>query len=238
MPGNHRDFKYLAPEMVDRVRVVRVDLPGFGPSPPGGLEVDELAGAVLGLIDGLGLPRPILAGHSYGGVIITAAADLAPTAVGGLGLICSPGLRIHRSMRRLPRRAIGRLLDSPLRPYVAPALVNAMHRFGFSRRLRDDEHVRCFDVIARYEPSVHRTRLVRIAHPTLQAWCRDDPLIEAEVSNELDAHLSQRLAPNDHVALGFDTGGHNPQKAHAKALGKALADFALHHAGEAPACAS
>lgn len=231
MPGNHRDFKYLAPEMVDRGRVIRVDLPGFGESPRGGLEVDELARALLGLIEGLGLRRPVLAGHSYGGVIIAAAADLAPARIGGLGLICSPGLRLHRGMRRLPRRAVGRVLDSPLRRYVAPALVDAMHRAGFSRRLRDDEHVRCFDVIARYDPSVHRARLLRTVHPTLQAWCRDDPLIEAEVSTELDAHLRERLAPDQHVALGFDTGGHNPQKVHAKALGAAMVEFARNHAG-------
>lgn len=224
MPGNQRDFKYLAPAMSDRVRVLRVDLPGFGESPVGGLEVDDLARALLGLLEALDLDRPLLAGHSYGGVISTAAADLAPRMVGGLGLICSPALRIHRGMRRIPRVAVGRVLDSPLRPYVSPPLVRVMHRMGFSRRLRDDEHVRCFDVIARYRPEVHRARLKRTVHPTLQVWCEDDPLVEAEVSRELDAHLRRHLAR--HVALSFASGGHNPQKEHARELGAALADFA------------
>ncbi len=224
MPGNQRDFKYLAPAMSKRVRVLRVDLPGFGASPPGGLEVDDLAGSLLGLVEALDLRQPLLAGHSYGGVVITAAADLAPRMVGGLGLICSPALRIHRGMRRLPRVTLGRVLDSRLRPYVSPPLVRAMHRMGFSRRLRDDEHVRCFDVIARYRPAVHRARLLRTVHPTLQVWCQDDPLIEVEVSRELDAHLRRHLT--QHVALEFANGGHNPQKDHAEVLGMALADFA------------
>lgn len=234
MPGNVRDFKYLAPEMVGPLRTICVDLPGFGTTPPNGLEVDDLARALLRLVAALELRRPILAGHSYGGIVATAAADLDAAAVGGVGLICSPGLRVHRGLRRIPRKLIGRALSSRWRQPASPWLVRAMHRSGFSRRLRDDEHIRCLEVIARYRPEVHRARLLRQVHPTLQAWCDDDPFIEKELSEELDTLLRRRLKPSHHVAIAYPSGGHNPQKNHAAALGEALTRFADAHAGRPP----
>src|SRR5574339_256968 len=60
VPGSVRDFRYLAPHLTDAVRLVRVDLPGFGASPPAAEAVRTLAGRTLVLrevADVLGLER-------------------------------------------------------------------------------------------------------------------------------------------------------------------------------------
>ncbi|MEH3054397.1 MAG: alpha/beta hydrolase [Patulibacter minatonensis] len=74
-------------------RVVAVDVPGFGASPPAGdgFELDAVAGAlVAGLPDDL--DRFTLVGHSMGGAVALTAASLAAERVDGLVLCASAGL--------------------------------------------------------------------------------------------------------------------------------------------------
>jgi pimeloyl-ACP methyl ester carboxylesterase len=60
-------------------RCVNVDLLGHGATPAGsGYDVLTQAGAVGELIDGLGLDRPLLVGHSYGGFIATVCGATHP----------------------------------------------------------------------------------------------------------------------------------------------------------------
>jgi 3-oxoadipate enol-lactonase len=61
----------LATELVERHRVVRLDLRGHGwsPAPHGPYTVDDLADDVLGLADRLGLDRFALVGLSIGGAV-------------------------------------------------------------------------------------------------------------------------------------------------------------------------
>src|SRR5262249_23338585 len=79
IPGSGRDFRYLAPQLTPDVRVLRVDLPGFGGSAPVEDAVATLRGrarVVLALADALGLERFAVAGHSMGGgAALVLAAD-------------------------------------------------------------------------------------------------------------------------------------------------------------------
>lgn len=83
----------LAPVLTVRgLRLVAPDGPGFGGSPalpPGRYAVPELAGLVWGLAAALGLDRPVLMGHSWGGVVMLAAAAERPPDVSALVLLDS-----------------------------------------------------------------------------------------------------------------------------------------------------
>lgn len=69
-------------------RVLPVDLPGHGQAPPPGeQDVAAYAGALLGLLDALGIPRVVVAGHSMGGAIALTLALAAPERVAGLFLV-------------------------------------------------------------------------------------------------------------------------------------------------------
>jgi pimeloyl-ACP methyl ester carboxylesterase len=75
--------------------VVAIDGPGFGASPalpPEAYAVDRLAGLLWDVADELGLKRPVLAGHSWGGTIAVHAAADRPSDVAALVLLDSAHL--------------------------------------------------------------------------------------------------------------------------------------------------
>jgi len=70
--------------------VVGLDAPGFGDSPVAArdeYEVSGYAAVVAERIRGLGLNRPVLVGHSWGGVVACHVVARAADAVGGLVLL-------------------------------------------------------------------------------------------------------------------------------------------------------
>lgn len=84
-PGSARDFRWLTPAL-HGLRVVRVELPGFGGTPLStqpSVAVTDRARFVLEVADALGLSTAALLGHSLGGVVAVAAASLAPERVRG-----------------------------------------------------------------------------------------------------------------------------------------------------------
>ena len=86
-----RNFTYaLTARLAADFRVVCVDRPGCGYSTRPAHVPASLPGqaaTIAGLIATLGLDRPIIVGHSYGGAVALALTLNHPTAVGGLALL-------------------------------------------------------------------------------------------------------------------------------------------------------
>gem|GEM_PF-1536759 len=97
----------LAPVLVDHgYRAVAVDGPGFGESPaidPEQMSVDRLAVLLWGVADALALDRPVVMGHSWGGVVALRAAAERPAGVAALVLLDSG----HRDYADDPRTGPG-----------------------------------------------------------------------------------------------------------------------------------
>jgi hypothetical protein len=67
IPGSLRDFRYLAPQLCDGVRLLRLDMPGFGASAPLDEAIDSVPGrarVILEAADRLGLAEFAVLGHS------------------------------------------------------------------------------------------------------------------------------------------------------------------------------
>ena len=84
----------IAPDLVrrHRLRIIAPDAPGFGRSParpPHGYRLEATADLLEELIDRLGLDAPILAGHSWGGVVASVLAARRPGRIRGLVLLDS-----------------------------------------------------------------------------------------------------------------------------------------------------
>jgi pimeloyl-ACP methyl ester carboxylesterase len=73
----------ILPQLTDRYRVVRIDLPGFGHSSKreGSYRPEDLAHAVLRVADEAGFQRFHLVGHSMGGLVSLVLTDMAPDRV-------------------------------------------------------------------------------------------------------------------------------------------------------------
>jgi len=86
------------PEALRRLpgrRVIAVDLPGHGASPPPGERaVPVYARRLVDLLDALGIARAVVGGHSMGGAIALTLALEAPERVAGL-LLVGTGARLR-----------------------------------------------------------------------------------------------------------------------------------------------
>ncbi len=84
-------FLPVMPALAQVGRVVAVDLPGFGQSPPlsPGFSLADVAREILELLPALGLERAVLVGHSMGGYVALEVAAQKPGALAGLVLLAS-----------------------------------------------------------------------------------------------------------------------------------------------------
>ncbi len=222
LPGSVRDFRWLAPPLGKRARVIRMDLPGFGrthadvqanPSP------HAWVAAVDALVRALELDRPVLIGHSMGGVVAAATAAQGGDAYRGLALVSSVGLRPHRIFRRVPRRGVSRILRTPFAGRMLRPLMRRLFVQGGFRGHDDAALARTMHAVASVDLKRHAEAVGRLSLPTLVAWSSDDPLIQADIAEELAEACP--AGPR----RTFSTGGHNPQKHHAEALAEAIGEL-------------
>ncbi|WP_292497929.1 alpha/beta hydrolase [Mesorhizobium sp.] len=82
-----RSFSLLAPHLSGR-RLIMPDLRGHGGSQAGGgCSVDDFADDMAGLIQSLRLDRPVVVGHSLGGMVSTVLAAQHPELISGLVIL-------------------------------------------------------------------------------------------------------------------------------------------------------
>jgi pimeloyl-ACP methyl ester carboxylesterase len=227
VPGSGRDFRYLAPQLTPDLRVIRIDLPGFGGSAPVDDAVATLRGrarVVLALTDALALARFGVIGHSMGGGAALAVAAENPDRVRRLVLIASLGLRLHRGLGAPP--AVFAWASRGLRVPGLRALLLPWVRAGYRRRRFpgvDDKTIADFALQLRAlsapDFELMRALVRRPLPPAMVAYAADDHLIETEIAEELAAAL-----PGARV-MAFPDGGHNIQKTRAVELGAAIREW-------------
>lgn len=220
LPGSVRDFRWLAPAVSSRLRFIRVDLPGFGDTPlqtEPGHTPESRARFLCRFMDALELERPIVLGHSMGGVYATQLAHQWPEKLRGLVLISSPGLRPHRGFRRVPAKSMTFLLRSTwLQRRLMPVLRRGFQVTGFRGPYSDAALLHTIFGVDAVDITAHATRIRAIHTPTMAVWTTNDPLIETEILSQLAD------AVPDGPRLIFEDGGHNPQKAYADQIAAAL----------------
>jgi pimeloyl-ACP methyl ester carboxylesterase len=227
VPGSGRDFRYLAPQLTPALRMIRVDLPGFGGSaavPDAVATLHGRARVVVALADALGLDRFAVLGHSMGGGTALALAAAQPARVSHLVLVASLALRLHRGLGAPPRifAWAARALGVPgLRALILPWV-----RAGYRRRRFpgvDEKDAAELALQLRALSAVDFGLLGAAVRgplpPSLVAYARDDHMIETSIAEELAGAM-----PGARV-LAFDDGGHNIQKTRAVELGAAIREL-------------
>jgi pimeloyl-ACP methyl ester carboxylesterase len=224
IPGSVRDFRYLAPQLTDRLRVVRVDLPGFGGSAAVPSAIDDLserARRMIALADHLDLDRFAVLGHSMGGASAIATAADHQRRVRLLVLVASVALSLHRGLG-MPPWAFGLAARGLAAPLLGPLLVRWARALYRRRRFPGADGMDAESLGVQFRSiaalDFRRTRRIirRGLPPVLLAYARDDHMVETEISEEL-----ARALPEARV-LRFDQGGHNLQKTRAVELAGAI----------------
>jgi pimeloyl-ACP methyl ester carboxylesterase len=216
-------------------RVVRIDLPGSGLSPPDPAHDyrDERSLQLLrALLDDLGLPRASLVGHSMGGRIAWTFAAQFPERIDKLVLVAPDGFASFGF-------EYGKAMDVPaslsLMRHVLPKpllRMNLQAAYARPESLTDAVTTRYHDLIL--APGARQAMLDRLAQtvlqepepllrqikaPTLLVWGEADAMIP--IGNALDylqAISGSRLVSWPQV-------GHLPQEEAAEKSLKAVADF-------------
>lgn len=135
--GLHLNWMRIAPELTKRGRVLALDLPGFGgsPPPPGGVTMEALATTALRFLDAKA-PGPVtLFGNSLGGALSLLLAARAPERVARLVLI-SPA--VPHAIGAPIDRAIAAAMGLAMLPFVGPdAVRRRANDVGADRLVRE-----------------------------------------------------------------------------------------------------
>ncbi len=90
-PGSGADWQQVADRLPDTLGVLAPDRPGYGANTQPAWGFAAGARAVVAELDAQGIDRAVLVGHSYGGGVALATAQLAPERVEALVLLASVG---------------------------------------------------------------------------------------------------------------------------------------------------
>ena len=207
--------------------VAALDLPGHGESSTdvGSGSLDELATAVLGYLDALGINRAHLVGHSMGAAVCLVLADRVPQRVRSLTLIGPAGIgqKINADFirgfigarSRVEIEPLMRLLYSDPRHVTEQLLQQAIE---YKRR---EGVMEALTTIAssRYAgtPAGRQLRDVAGSVPTLVVWGADDAVIPPPEPRVLD-----REGVELHVLPGR---GHMVQVEAADEVNRLIEDF-------------
>jgi pimeloyl-ACP methyl ester carboxylesterase len=134
--GNLNDMTFrLGPALADRYHVIAVDRPGHGRSglpAGGGVSINAQAALVRSTLGRLGIERPIVVGHSYGGAVALAWAVDAPETMSGLVLLAAPS-QIWKGGLGLANDLLANPITGPPLAYTIPHIVTR----GFVDRTLD-----------------------------------------------------------------------------------------------------
>lgn len=162
---NLSTWNRIVPVLARHYRVLCVDLPGFGASPPRpGPLLEGYLDAVDEVLDEHGVVGPVsIIGNSLGAIVAALYAESRPDRVDGVVLIGMPAVRgVAWYWRALLSRPVGRALTAAARPLPARTLQGGVVRLysliGAGRwRAFDDEVVEGFG-----RPYAEKERVLRL----------------------------------------------------------------------------
>jgi pimeloyl-ACP methyl ester carboxylesterase len=165
LPGTAEDFDEVTPLLAGH-RTIAIDRPGFGYSTGGYVPFARQLQTIQALLGKLHIAQAIFVGHSYGGAMALAFAELHPQEVRGLVLVdaaatCTRNTTYERAQARLVR-----VLQTPVIRQIANATFSQL----LLKVSADQGDGQAFDPAA-VDPT-HRRRVLAInmKHENLEAW--------------------------------------------------------------------
>lgn len=225
---SHHDFDAVAPTLARDHRVIAVDWPGCGDSPPpadpANLSAPLFADALEDLVDHLGASKVVLIGNSVGGFAAARLAINRPQQVAGLVLVQTGGFMPMNAAVRLFCRTMGTpTVFKALAPLFTRAYMKP--RTALDHEIVDHTRAQVRTAAGRLQGAAlwrsfagrdHdlRSRARHITAPTLIIWGRRDVAIPQAAGRAANAaipgsefvvlntgHVSFSSAPDEFLAL-------------------------------------
>jgi pimeloyl-ACP methyl ester carboxylesterase len=208
--GTWRTWGPTLDGLVRRLRVIAVDLPGFGrsaPLPGRSFELAEVGQAIAEALDELGVDEHALAGHSLGGGVSIAYAAARPERVSQLVLVAPAGLIATGAVRPSWRSPFWHRVGREATRLAEPGLVVSarLRRVALSRLVHDPLALSRRQVLQLVQGSRRgrstgpagiaivnvglRDRLHHLTMPTLVIWGDGDRVIGSSALTGLQAAL-------------------------------------------------
>jgi pimeloyl-ACP methyl ester carboxylesterase len=171
-------------------QVTAFDFPGHGESglPPGTWTVDDFMDLTLDLMAELGLQRPSIIGHSFGGRVAIKLAAANPDRIERLVLVDAAGVLPRRTTQRVLRRAASRFANAVGRHFGRPG--QALRR-RIVARIASPDYLNAGPLRDTFLAVIKedlRPALAHIGCPTLLVWGdgdEDTPLADARIMEKL-----------------------------------------------------
>lgn len=134
----------FAGRFLDRFRVITMDLPGHGKSGTWGRvhTMDDLAGSVHALLKEEGIEKVFLVGHSMGGYVSMAFADLYPDQLSGYSLFHSTCFADSVEKKKNREREISLVLCNKKRMIIEVNIPRGFADVNLERLSRDVDMVK------------------------------------------------------------------------------------------------
>ena len=241
-PTDHAHMLPMVASLTKIAQVVVYDHRGCGRSEPGDpalWRMDQWADDVRGLCDALGIERPIVLGHSFGGLVAQAYAIRHPGHAARL-VFAGTGPRFDAKLsaegfRRqggdAAAEAFAAFVANPGPDTTAAFIAKCRHLYSISRKLDADAEARTrtniqllFDFFGRETKAFDFTEgLRKVTTPVLILGGEADPVMPPAYQDALEAAL-----PNAPVRrINFPNCGHTLAQDATQALTEALEEWVL-----------
>ena len=184
LPGTAQDFDEVTPLLPGR-HTIAFDRPGFGFSSGGYHPFSEQLTTLHELMDALGVERPLIVGHSYGGTLALAYAARRPQDVRGLVLVDAAAAGEHSAFMDRAQSRFVQFLSWPVVQPLADVTFSQLVRTA-STKMADAAAFDPGDVDPVHE---HRVLALNMQHEDLDAYAGEQ--LEAD---DAIADLDKRLA--------------------------------------------
>ncbi len=164
LPGTAEDWNEVTP-LLGGEPTIALDRPGFGYSSGGYVPFERQLSAIHGLLAKLGVRRPILVGHSYGGTISLGYAERYPRDVRGLVLVDAAAAGQHPGTVQEAQAHLIQVMQLPVVRQVADATFSQLLR-TVSAEVGDSEAFAPEPVATAHE---HRLLAINMTSGNLEA---------------------------------------------------------------------
>lgn len=197
-----------------QLRVITIDLPGHGHTAvfSGVHSMDFMAKVVKRVLDEAGVEQCVMVGHSMGGYVALAFADLFPFTLRGLGLVNSHALP-DSEQHRASRQAVCEQVKENRASYIVnfvPTLFDDANRAALSQDIKDLQdqclYIRTESIVAAQQGMMDRPSRIGVLEqlevPVLFIYGKNDNRIPLEIA------ISQAMMPRHAEILLLDRVGH------------------------------